>query len=250
MDACFRETRMPSKMTKEDMNNNPLEKTGDKIDSSAPGDEGLQKGEGCDNSDPEKAADEAEFLSHLRAISKSDITIAEEKSRLIALIKIKPQPKMMIKRLILTMAEVGVGKSNIFQSLFAQYLQLAKDRGEQEPSVGERVDETKKEKADHPTHKGEDSSDGTIPTSKLVARSKSETDIVLSTIGDDANEKEATDADETLVKAKKEVRKRRSSEGASAKPPKAESEKGARFLADLVANEEEAIRKTWHKMKL
>ena len=199
--------------------------------------------------------DEAEFLYQLIAICNSDITIAEEKSRLITLIKIKPQPKMMIKRLILTMAEVGVGKSNIFQSLFAQYLQLAKDRGEQEPSVGERVDEikdsqTEKEKADHPTHNGEDSSDGTIPTSKLVARSKSEADIVLSTIGDDADKKEATDADETVVKVKKEVRKRRSSEGSSAKPPKAESEKGARFLADVVANEEEAIKKMWRKMKL
>ena len=156
MDACFRETRMPSRMTKEDTNNNPLGKTGDKINSSTPGDEGLQRGEGCDDSDPKMAANEAEFLSHLRAMCESDITIAEEKSRLITLIKIKPQPKMMIKRLILTMAEVGVGKSNIFRSLFAQYLQLAKDRGEQEPSVGERMNETEKEMADHLTPKGED----------------------------------------------------------------------------------------------
>ena len=138
MDACFREVRMPSKKTKEDMNNNPLGGTGEKTGFSAPGDEGFQCGEGCDSSDPEKAADDAEFLSHLRAICKSDITIAEEKSRLITLIKVKPQPKMMIKRLILTMAEVGAGKSNIFHSLFAQYLQLAKDRGEQDPNVGER----------------------------------------------------------------------------------------------------------------
>ena len=117
--------------------------------------------------------------------------------------------------------------------------------------MGERVDKTEKEKADHPTHKGEDSSGGTIPTSKLVARSKSETDLVLPTIGDGADEKGATDGDETVVKVKiEEVRKRRSSEGASAKPPKAESGMGARFLADVVANEEEAIKKMWRKMKL
>ena len=103
--------------------------------------------------------------------------------------------------------------------------------------MGERVDETEKEKADH---EGEDSSDGTIPTSKLVTRSRSETDIVHSIIGDDANEKDASDADETVVK----VRKRRTSEGSSAKPPNAE------FLADVVANEEEAIGKTWRKMEL
>ena len=65
MTACFREIKMPSKKTAEDKNNNPLGEEGDKIGSSAPGDEGPQCGEGCDSSDPEKAADEAEFLSHL-----------------------------------------------------------------------------------------------------------------------------------------------------------------------------------------
>ena len=54
----------------------------------------------------------------------------------------------------------------------------------------------------------------------------------------------------TDVKVKKEVRKRRSSEGAAVKPQKAEAEKGVRFLADVVANKEEAIKKTWRKMKL
>ena len=136
---------MPSKVTKDDMNNNPLGETGEKIGISAPGDEGLQCGEGCDSSDPEKAADDAEFLSHLSAICKSDITIAT-------------------------------------------------DRGEQEPSVGERVEEVKegqmeKEKADYPTQNGEYSSNGSTHSSKFVARSKSETDIALSTIGDDKDEK-------------------------------------------------------------
>ena len=125
MDACFRETRMPAKMAKEDKNNNPLGEKGDKVDSGAPGDEDVQWEEGCDNSEFEKAADEAEFLSHLIAICNSDLTIAEEKSQLITLIKVKPQPKVMIKRLVLTMAKVGVGRSSIFHSLFAQYHQLA-----------------------------------------------------------------------------------------------------------------------------
>ena len=163
---------MPSKMTKEDANNNPLGEKGDKIDSGAPGDKGFRYGEGGDNSDFEEAADEAEFLYQLIAICNSDITIAEEKSRLITLIMIKPQPKTMIKRLILTMAEVGARKSNIFHSLFAQYLQLAKDRGEQEPSVGERVEEVKegqmeKEKADHPTQNGEYSSNESLAPQSL-----------------------------------------------------------------------------------
>ena len=150
-------------MTAEDMNNNPLGKVDGETNSSALGDEGLQCGEECHLSDPSKAAEEAEFFMHLGAISKSDITVAEEKNRLIALIKMKPQPKMMIKRLVLTMAEVGVGKSNIFQSLFAQYLQLAKDRGEQEPSEEDEVIERKegqdeKEKDIYPPPEGESSS--------------------------------------------------------------------------------------------
>ena len=179
---------MPSKMNKEDANNNPLGEKGDKIDSGTPGDEGLRYGEGGDNSDFEEAADEAEFLYQLIAICNSDITIAEEKSRLITLIKIKPQPK---------------------------------DRGEQEPSVGERVEEEKegqmeKEKADYPTQNGEYSSNRSTHSSKFVARSKSETDIALSTIGDDKDKKEVTNDGETKVKIKKK----------------------------------EAIRKAWRKMKL
>ena len=117
-------------MTAEDGNNNPLGKIDGVIYSSTLGDEGLQCGEECNLANPSNAAEEAKFDMYFRVISKSDITIAEEKNRLIALIKKKPQPKMLIKRLVLTMAEVRVGKSKIFRSLFAQYLQVAKDREE------------------------------------------------------------------------------------------------------------------------
>ena len=142
-------------MTAEDKNNNPLGKVDGETNSSALGDKGLQCGEECILSDPSKAAEEAEFYMYFGAISKSDITIAEEKNRLIALIKMKPQPKMLIKRLVLTMAEVGVGKSKVFRSLFAQYLQVAKDREEQEQSeedgdVEQKGGQDEKEKAVYP----------------------------------------------------------------------------------------------------
>ena len=258
MDACFRELKMPSKMETEDMNNNPLDKVDGETNSGAVGEEVRQCGEECNPSNPNKAAEEAEFFLHLKAISKSDITIAEEKNHLIAMIKMKPQPKKMIKRLVLTMAEVGVGKSNVFQSLFTQYLQLAKDRGEQEPNeedgVGERKEgQDEREKAVHPPHYGESSSQNPNRDLRLATRSKSETDLVLSTNGGNmgyTEEKGATDTNMADVKVKKGIKKRRSSEGAAATPKKAEAENGVKFLADVVANEEEAIKKTWRKLKL
>ena len=89
------------------------------------------------------------------------------------------------------MAEVGVGKSNIFQSPFAQYLQLAKDRGGSS--------------SHSPNH-----------NLRLATRSKSETDLVFLTIGGSANyteEKGVADTNETKKEDEKEVRKRRSSDG-------------------------------------
>ena len=54
--CLFRVIKMPSKMTAEDMNNNPLGKVDGETNSSALGDEGLQCGEECNLSVPSKAA--------------------------------------------------------------------------------------------------------------------------------------------------------------------------------------------------
>ena len=62
----------------------------------------------------------------------------------------------------------------------------------------------------------------------------------------------AADTEVTKKKVKKERRRRRSSEGEikTPKEAKVEAENGVMFLADVAANEEEAIKKTWRNLKL
>ena len=75
---------MPSKMTVEDGNNNPLEKIDGAIYSSALGDEGLHGGEECDLAKPGKVVEDAKFEMYFGVVSKSDITIGKERNLLIA----------------------------------------------------------------------------------------------------------------------------------------------------------------------
>ena len=63
---------------------------------------------------------------YFELISNSDITVGEEKNHLISLIKKKR--KLLVKRLVLQMTGLGIGKSKIFKSLSAQYLKLKEDK--------------------------------------------------------------------------------------------------------------------------
>ena len=67
-----------------------------------------------------------EFNLHFELISSSDITVGEERNHLISLIK--KRRKYLVKRLVLQMTELGVGKSKVFKSLSAQYLKLKEDK--------------------------------------------------------------------------------------------------------------------------
>ena len=119
---------MSTKMTTEDANNNPLDKIDGIIDSVTLDKDDHQCGNEYDLPNLNKDAEEAKFEMYLAVISKPDITVGEERSHLIALIKKKPQPKALIKRLVLTMAEVGIGKSKIFKSILAQYRKKEKNK--------------------------------------------------------------------------------------------------------------------------
>ena len=67
-----------------------------------------------------------EFNLHFKPISSSDITVGEERNHLISLIKKKR--KFLVKRLVLQMTGLGMGKSKVFKSLSAQYLKLKEDK--------------------------------------------------------------------------------------------------------------------------
>ena len=178
------------------------------------------------------------------------------------------------------MLEVGVGKSKIFKSLFALYLQMeenkVKNREEQERSeedgaVEQMEDQEEKEKAVYPLHYGVFSSHGPTHDSRFATLTKLETELVFSTYGDDVdishaesiknsgwNCQDATltsgaaDTEVTKEKVGKGSKRRRSSEGEINTPKKAkvEAKNGVMFLADVAANEEEAIKKTWRNLKL
>ena len=84
------------------------------------------KKEGCNLAKPSKVAEDAEFDMYFEIISNSDITVGEEKNHLVSLIKKKR--KFLVKRLVLQMTGVGVGKSKVFKSLSAQYLKIKEDK--------------------------------------------------------------------------------------------------------------------------
>ena len=67
-----------------------------------------------------------EFNLHFKLISSSDITVGEERNHLISLIKKKR--KFLVKRLVLQMTGLWIGKSKVFKSLSAQYLKLKEDK--------------------------------------------------------------------------------------------------------------------------
>ena len=113
-------------MTAEDGNNNPLGKIDGVVSSTALGDEGLHCGEECDLAEPSKVAEDAEFDMYFEVISKSDITVGEEKNHLVSLIK--KRRKFLVKRLVLQMTGLGMGKSKVFKSLSAQYLKIKEDK--------------------------------------------------------------------------------------------------------------------------
>ena len=100
----------------------------------------------CDPTKPSKVVEDAEFDMYVDVISNPDITAGEEKYHLVSLIK--KRRKVLIKRLVLTMTGLGIGKSKVFKSLSAQYLKFeenkAKNQGEERKSAPER-NETKEE---------------------------------------------------------------------------------------------------------
>ena len=67
-----------------------------------------------------------EFNLHFKLISSSEITVGEERNHLISLIK--KRRKYLVKRLVLQMTELGLGKSKVFKSLSAQHLKLKEDK--------------------------------------------------------------------------------------------------------------------------
>ena len=84
------------------------------------------KKEVCNLAEFSKVTEDAEFDMYFELISNSDITVGEEKNHLISLIKKKR--KLLVKRLVLQMTGLGIGKSKIFKSLSAQYLKLKEDK--------------------------------------------------------------------------------------------------------------------------
>ena len=173
-----------------------------------------------------------------------------------------------------------MGKSKIFKSLFALYLQKEKNKvkdqdelgrgGDDEPVKPMEVQE-EKEKAVYPLDYGVFSLHGPTFDSRFAIITKSDTELVFSTHGEDADynlgesimnsdrncqdtilTSEAANTEVTKKKVEKESRRKRSSEGEIKMPKKAkvEAENGVMFLADVAADEEEAIKKTWCKLKL
>ena len=263
---------MPSKMGTKDTNNNPLGKIDGIIDSGALGDEGHQCGDECDLPNLSKDAEEAEFEMYLAVISRSNITVGEERSHLIALIKKKPQPKVLIKRLVLTMAEVGIGKSKIFKSILALYRQKEKIKAKDQVELGEGKKEEpvrpvevhqEKETAIYPLDYGAFSSHGPTYDSRFATLTKSDTELVFSTHGDRThhtggegitsscqNGQDAIFADRDPGRLGKTECKRVSSlEEEVNTQKKAKAEYGVRFLAERAENDE-AIMKTWREVMM
>ena len=82
--------------------------------------------EGCNLAEFSKATEEAEFSMYFELLSNSNITIGEEKHHLVSLIK--KRRKFLIKRLVLQMTGLGMGRSKVFKSLSAQYLKCKEDK--------------------------------------------------------------------------------------------------------------------------
>ena len=84
------------------------------------------KKEGCNLAEFSKVTEDAEFDMYFELISNSDITVGEERNHLVSLIK--KRRKFLVKRLVLQMTGLGMGKSKVFKSLSAQYLKLKEDK--------------------------------------------------------------------------------------------------------------------------
>ena len=178
------------------------------------------------------------------------------------------------------MTEVGVGKSKVFKSLSAQFIKIEEDKyknrnengkKDEGDSVKEVGDRRKMVKAIHPLYYGAFSSHGPSHDSRFATLTKSETELVYSTYGEDVdnsyaesiknfswNCKNATvisgasDTEKIKEKVVKGGKIGRSLGGEQNTPKKAnvEAETGIKFLADVAANEREALKKTWRVLKL
>ena len=178
------------------------------------------------------------------------------------------------------MTEVGGGKSGVFKSLSAQFIKIEEDKcknrdGKGKKDEGDSVkdvgDRRKIVTAIHPLYYGAFSLHGTSHDPRFATLTKSETELVFSSYGGDVdvsyaesiksfgrNCKKATfitgasDTEKIKEKVVKGNKIGRSLEGAQNTPKKAnvEAETGIKFLADVAANEKEALKKTWRVLKL